>query len=226
MSDALAAIPPLPESGSLVGQVRDVLCEAIISGTLEPGTRLRVVPLSEHFGVSAMPVREALRRLESEGLIDLNPRRGAVVSALDASTVADLYELRLVLESAAVQRAARLAGSVDQIDGLVSQMGDYLDENPQVTFHRLDLELHRAINELSGNTELAATAEQVHRRIQAVRVRCAVPGRLRVAHGQHRAIVAAIKDGDESVAADALTEHITSAKAYVLDALARQGSPA
>lgn len=223
MTDALAAIPRLSESGSLVGQIRDSLYDSIASGALEPGTRLREIPLSQHFGVSTTPVREALRRLESEGLVEVSPRRGAVVIALDESAVGDLYDLRLVLESAAVKLAAKRGGDLERIDELVDEAGKYLDEKPEVTFHKLDLHLHRAINDLSGNAELAATAEGVHRRIQAVRVRHAVAARLRIAHEQHREIVEAIRAGSVREADKAIREHITSAKANVLNALREQG---
>jgi DNA-binding GntR family transcriptional regulator len=223
MADALSAIPRLSESGSLVGQIRDSLYHSITSGALDPGTRLREIPLSQHFGVSTTPVREALRRLESEGLVEVSPRRGAVVIALDASTVGDLYDLRLILESAAVKLAAKQGGELERIDKLIAEAEPYLDEKPEVTFHRIDLQLHRAINDLSGNAELAATAERVHRRIQAVRVRHAVPARLRVAHEQHKAIVEAIRARSVRQADKAIREHITSAKANVLGALREQG---
>jgi len=206
-------------TGSLVDQIRDSLYAAITSGVLDPGTRLREIPLSEHFGVSTTPIREALRRLEHEGLVEVSPRRGAVVTALDEATVSNLYDLRLILESAAVRLAAEAGRPLDRVDELMTQAEAYIDEQPQVTFHRLDVQLHRAIGELSGNGELAAMMEHVHQRIQAVRVRCAVPGRLRIAHGQHAEIVEAIRTGDADAAEAAVRRHITSAKENVLGVL-------
>jgi len=212
-------IPSLVGSGSLVDQIRDSLFMAITMGALEPGARLREIPLSEHLGVSTTPVREALRRLEAEGLVEVTPRRGAVVTALDAGQVADLYDLRIILEVAAVRLASKSGRALVEVDRLVEASGQYVEESPQVTFHRLDVELHRAIADRSGNQELARMVEHVHRRIQAVRIRCDVPGRLQIAHGQHAEIAAAIRASDADAAAEALTLHLVSAKENVLRAL-------
>lgn len=219
MADNLSTIPQLSQVGSLVGQIRDSIYAAITSGALEPGTRLREIPLSQHFGVSTTPVREALRRLEYEGLVEVSPRRGAVVTALDEATVRDLYDLRLILETAAVKLAAGADQPLDRVRELMSAMDNYIDEQPQVTFHRLDVELHRAISDLGGNRELAMNVEHVHRRIQAVRVRFAVPGRLRKAHDEHAEIVAAIDAGNRRAAERAIRVHILSAKDNVLSSL-------
>lgn len=221
MSDKLSLIPRLSATGSLVDQIRDSLYAAITSGAIDPGTRLREIPLSAHFGVSTTPIREALRRLEYEGLVEVNPRRGAVVTALDEPTVSNLYDLRLILESAAVRLAAAAGQPLDRVEELMTEAKEYIDEQPQVTFHRLDVQLHRAIAELSGNHELAATVEHVHQRIQAVRVRCAVPGRVRIAHDQHAQIVKAIREGNPDAADEAVRQHISSAKENVLGVLRR-----
>jgi DNA-binding GntR family transcriptional regulator len=103
----LDALPPLPQTGSLVDRIHEALGAAIMSGGLDPGTRLREISLANHFGVSTTPLREALRRLDFEGLIDVHPRRGAVVTALTPATVAQLYEIRTILETGAVRLAAR-----------------------------------------------------------------------------------------------------------------------
>lgn len=215
----LSHLSPLSNRGSLVDQVRDSLHAAITAGVLDPGARLREIPLSQHFGISTTPVREALRRLESEGLVEVQPRRGAVVVALDEGVVSDLYDLRLVLETA----GARLAAANDGLDlsgvyALMSQL-EALVDGPESEFARVDVALHRAVNDQSGNRELAEAAERVHRRIQAVRVRSAVPGRLRVAQDQHAQIVEALRRHDPALAETATRSHIESAKQNVLSVL-------
>jgi DNA-binding GntR family transcriptional regulator len=209
-------IPQLAGPGSLVDQIRDSIFAAISSGSLEPGARLREIPLSKYLGVSTTPVREALRRLEFEGLVEVNPRRGAVVTALDADQVADLYELRIILETAGVRLAVESDRPLDTVDSLIAASGQFLDENPQITFHRLDVDLHRAIADLSCNRELAQTVEHVHRQIQAVRVRSDVPGHLRFAHEQHLQIAAALRAGDPDAATESLMHHLVSARDNVL----------
>jgi DNA-binding GntR family transcriptional regulator len=216
----LAALAPLSDRGSLVDQVRDSIYAAITSGRLDPGARLREIPLSHHFGVSTTPVREALRRLESEGLVLVQPRRGAVVVALDDDVISDLYDLRLILETA----AARLAAAAEEIDlrhiyELMAQLEGLVSGPNESEFAHVDVQLHRAINDLSGNRELSLTAERVHRRIQSVRVRSAVPGRLRIAQDQHADIVEALRKRQPDLAEEATRRHIESAKENVLTVL-------
>ncbi|HZX69006.1 MAG TPA: GntR family transcriptional regulator, partial [Candidatus Elarobacter sp.] len=91
-----------PRSETLVEELR----EAILTGRYAPGARLVQDDLAEAFGVSRIPLREALRRLEGEGLVLISPNRGAVVRTLAPKDVVDLYDLRLALESLALRRAA------------------------------------------------------------------------------------------------------------------------
>jgi DNA-binding GntR family transcriptional regulator len=216
----LSALAPLSDRGSLVDQVRDSIHAAITSGRLDPGYRLREIPLSQHFGVSTTPVREALRRLESEGLVQVQPRRGAVVVALDEVMVGDLYDLRLILETA----AARMAAEAERLElapvyGLMAQL-EALVEGPESEFAQVDVALHRAINDLAANRELSETVERIHRRIQSVRVRTSVPGRLRMGQDQHAEIVDALRRRDPDLAEAATRRHIENAKQNVLTSLA------
>ena len=212
----LGALQTLSDRGSLVDQVRESIHAAITSGRLDPGDRLREIPLSKHFGVSTTPVREALRRLESEGLVQVHPRRGAVVTALKDGVVADLYDLRLVLEAEAARLVTAHAelelGPVYTLLGELEQLVDQGD----AAFAEVDVRFHRAVNDLCGNRELAAEAERVHRRIQAARVRASVPGRLRTAQDQHAEIVEALRKRDPDLAQEAVRRHITSAKDNVM----------
>ena len=91
---------------SLVDIAYVALRDAITSGALLPGTRLREAALARHFSISTTPVREALRRLDREGLVRLSPNRGAVVAEFDLREILDLFEIREVLECRAVRRAA------------------------------------------------------------------------------------------------------------------------
>ena len=84
------------------------LREAILAGVLSPGARLRQEDLAERFGTSRIPVREALRALEYEGLVASEPNRGFTVTELDADDVEEVYDLRIVLESHAVRVALPL----------------------------------------------------------------------------------------------------------------------
>jgi len=212
----LGVLQGLSDRGSLVDQVRESIQSAITSGRLDPGDRLREIPLSKHFGVSTTPVREALRRLESDGLVQVHPRRGAVVTALQDGVVADLYDLRLVLEAEALRLAvARTDLELGPVYGLLGELERLVDVG-DAAFAEVDVQFHRAIDDLGGNRELAAEAERIHRRIQAARVRASVPGRLRIAQDQHAEIVEALRKREPDLVQEAVRRHITSAKENVL----------
>lgn len=86
--------------------MRDELQHAILEGVLKPGERLRAEALAQRFGTSRTPIREALLQLEAQGLVEVEPNRGAVVRAFDRDDLLDLYALRALLEPAAAARAA------------------------------------------------------------------------------------------------------------------------
>jgi DNA-binding GntR family transcriptional regulator len=92
-------------------QIHDELREAILAGKLEPGTRLRAEALGERLRVSRTPVREALVLLAREGLVEIEPRRGASVRSFDAADLMDLYEVRALIEPHAAARAATRIGT-------------------------------------------------------------------------------------------------------------------
>jgi DNA-binding GntR family transcriptional regulator len=94
-------------------RVRDELHAAILSGSLKPGERLRAEALAQRFGTSRTPIREALLVLEAEGLVEVEPNRGAVVRAFDAGDLRELYDLRAVIEPLAAARAAERIGDRD-----------------------------------------------------------------------------------------------------------------
>jgi DNA-binding GntR family transcriptional regulator len=91
---------------TLAEKAYEVLHAAIISGALRPGARLPIEELAEHLEMSPMPIREAVRRLDAVGLVDNVPHRGARVTELSVTDLAEVYEVRLALETLAIRRAA------------------------------------------------------------------------------------------------------------------------
>jgi DNA-binding GntR family transcriptional regulator len=94
-------------------RVQEELREAILAGSLPPGARLRAEPLAERLRTSRTPVREALILLAREGLVDIEPRRGAIVRSFDAADLADLYDVRALIEPHAARRAATRIGRAE-----------------------------------------------------------------------------------------------------------------
>lgn len=222
----LTGIPVLAVHAGLADAVYDALRPAITGGQLPPGFRLRELHLSKHFGVSTTPIREALRRLEREGLVEVHRNRGAVVAAYNPQEVRDLYEAREVLESHAVRHAAQATPrDLRRLEQILAEAESILAAPDIARYFELDVQFHRALNELGGNAQIAELAERVHRQIQAVRVRCAVelPERPKVSHAQHQAIVAAVGRGDGDRAEALLREHIASVRDAVVRVL--RGAP-
>jgi DNA-binding GntR family transcriptional regulator len=219
---SVPALPQLDTRRSLSDAVHQVLRDAITDGTLPPGYRLREVAIARQLSVSATPVREALRRLEREGLVTATSHRGAMVAEVSPEMMANLYELHETLESFAVRRAAmRGPHQLKPIEHLLARLDSSVELTDQTTFNRLDLQFHRSINELSGNPEIADLAEQTHRRIQAARARLDIhlPDRPRRSQAQHRQILDAIARGDADTAESLSRLHINSIREPVLTML-------
>lgn len=120
-------------------RVRDLLEEAILEGELKPGERLRAEALAQRFGTSRTPVREALLQLEAQGLVDVEPNRGAVVRTFDRDDLQDLYELRALLEPHAAARAATRISPED-----IARLEELCDDPDPIVaneaFHRIIVE--------------------------------------------------------------------------------------
>src|SRR5581483_2145876 len=117
--------PSLPEYRTMETLVTDHLRAAILHGRMPPGTRLNQYTLAQQLRVSRMPVREALRTLQAEGLIELQPHRSAVVVSLEPAEFAEIFDIRATLEARAARRAVpRLTGeTVARLHRLHDAMG-------------------------------------------------------------------------------------------------------
>jgi DNA-binding GntR family transcriptional regulator len=112
------------QHSSLAQIAQDWIATQIIEGRIKPGEKLAEITLAERMGISRSPVREALRSLSGQGLIVVEPRRGAFVAELDAAQAADLYECRLLIEPACIREAVRGGedGSLARLDDIFEEM--------------------------------------------------------------------------------------------------------
>lgn len=215
---SISGFAPIGREG-LVERVAALLSKAIIGGQLAPGARLSESVIARDLGVSRAPVREAARLLESSGLVTYAPNRGFFVRQISADALDDLYELRIVIETAAIRRAIRnrdhavIDTLARQIDELYRVAGDGSDMLTQVT---ADMEFHRLLCAGSGNPKFLNVFEQI-----AVETEFSimVVGHLyddahRIAE-THIPILDAIRDWDEQRAVDALDYHISEARVLV-----------
>ena len=225
----LAGLPTGGARQSLVDIAYEALRDAITSGTLLPGTRLREAALARHFAISTTPVREALRRLDREGLVRLSPNRGAIVAEFDLREILDLFEIREVLECRAVRRAAgQRSRDLRPADAVLAAAAAQVALRDRVEWNRLEVAFHRAINDLSGNFELAELTERIHRTVQGLCVRCMReplygPEKLQLMQLQHQAIVDAVRDGTVREAEMRARRHIHSIRDSIAEALGSEG---
>lgn len=149
-------------------EVIQIVRQWILDGVLPPGTRLRVADLAQRLGVSPMPVREALRRLEASGLVETAPRRGAWVARLDAREIEELYDLRIILEPEAARRAAeRMNRPTAAL--LRARLGDVRAAVATGDLLRLldrDEAVLAAVFDASGNRELVAAITRLWDRVR------------------------------------------------------------
>ena len=199
------------DNRTLWEQVRDRLREDILAGRLEPGAELSEVGLARELGTSRGPLREALGRLASEGLVTITPRRGAVVTQLSREEFIDAYQVREALETLAVRLAVPLMSDAEvaHLRELCELMDRAARDDEVHVFFDTNNSFHEALVRGSRNQKL----HEVHRMLVGQMVpylprSLELRGNLQQSVAEHQAILAAIEDRDAGRAADLLAEHI------------------
>ena len=185
------------------------LRQAIVAGEFQPGRRMREIALSEWLGVSRTPVRQALSRLEVEGLLEVLPRAGLVVASLDDGAMAELYDMREALEGTAAHLAARNAGprDIETLESLVELERALPDET--AVLYRHNLRFHQALHAAAHNRYLLKSLQALHDALALLGpTTLSSPERLREARREHRRIVAAIARRDPRSAEAEARAHI------------------
>lgn len=196
-------------------QVYDALERGIVECRLEPGAALSDRQLAEDLGVSRTPVRDALRLLESTGLVERRGRVGWAVAGVDVKDIEELFELRCLLEPAGLARVvewdvARLSSLTKSFDGFSKRMrGDEIERYLQV-----DEQFHQAIVAAANNRRLAHAYRLIGRQLDRYRhfTSYRYEGRVAQSLEEHRQICGALARRDATAATDALVAHITSAR--------------
>lgn len=203
-----------PARRVMLGQeVADRLREAILTGSLPPGTHLVEERMAAQLEVSRGPVREAFARLEQEGLITLLPHRGGAVKSLAADDVEEVYALRLALEPVAVRLAAfrndaegiRAANEV--IDRFAEALESEIDAH---TAAQYDLEFHDALYRIAGNQRLFAAWNTLRAQVYLLLLarNLAEPDWRERMVGGHRSIIDAVERQDADEAESLLRDHL------------------
>ncbi|HUN70599.1 MAG TPA: GntR family transcriptional regulator [Burkholderiales bacterium] len=214
------------DGGSLGATAYRRLQEAIRDGALAPGTRLREEDLAATLRMSRTPVREALRQLQSEGLVSQDAQRGMAVSRLDHQMMTELYLMRDVLEGAAARLAARHASEAEVavLRDLVA-VEARLGRDPQV-LARHNQRFHEALYLAAHNRYLLRTLNALRDAMALLgETTYAARGRAETALAEHRAIVEAISAGDAAAAETAARAHIQGAQRTRIRMLAEAKPP-
>ncbi len=203
-------------------QVVQLLRDAIVVGDFKPGERLIEGPLCERFGVSRTVVREAIRQLESEGLVTLVANRGPVVTELSQDDAIALYEVRAVLEGLAGARFAERATEQQKkrLDGALGKVANAFESGDERLRLRAKDLFYDVLLEGAGNPIIESTLRGIHARVQLLRgLSMQAPGRTDEALGELRAIVEAALQGDSERARLACEHHVNSAASVALSML-------
>ena len=180
------------------------LRERILSNELVSGTRLVLRQLANQFDTSDIPVREALRMLERDGLVEMVPYRGARVTTLTAREIEETYFIRGHLESIATGLAAERITDAELrvLDGLMDRMRGAVEAQDGPRFSELNQEFHRTIVAACGNFMLRDLTMDIWQRHSGFqRVFRMVPGRLAASQAEHEGIMAALRARDTERAA-------------------------
>jgi DNA-binding GntR family transcriptional regulator len=205
---------------SATDRVAETLRREIVSNRLRPGLPLVESQLVERLGVSRTPIREALKLLAAEGLVDLRRNRAAIVSPLDPVGLAHLFEVEEALESFAAGLAAvRISPlDVERLDRLQIQMETAEAAGDRDRYIRLNHRIHLLIIAASGNPSLAKTHERVLGGLQRARnVALATEGRVEESILEHREILEALRRGDRDAACRTMARHIARTGAIVAE---------
>ena len=210
------ALPRVPQRSVLADEVYEILRDSLVSRRIEPGARLNLDKLARELHVSNTPVRQALARLEADGLVTKEPYRGFMASPLlDSNTIAELYDYRLILEPPLAARAARRRG-VDGMRALAQLCDEHeiarLVDAPDAadTLGERDIDFHCVIAAEAGNRLIVDNVRSTLVRMSRFTLYPRQSGAGELAWIEHRAVTEAIRAGEPDAAAEAMRVHLTN----------------
>jgi DNA-binding GntR family transcriptional regulator len=224
---SVARILPIKRQ-TLTGMTADALRDRILHGAYPEGEPLRQDAIAEELGVSRIPVREALRQLEAEGLVTFNPHRGAVVSTLSLREIEELFELRALIELDLFRRAIPRIATED-----VTRAKDILDayetalrKGDVAAWGEMNWQFHSTLFAPAERPFTLSVAQKLHQQCDRyLRMQLALThGELR-ANAEHRAILSAVRRRDTRRASELLRDHILGAGRALRDLLEKERVP-
>jgi len=203
----------------IYARVRERLRQEIVAGVFDSGVRLKIIELSRRYNVSPMPVREALQKLEGEGLVVIEPNRGARVRKVDRTFIENMYDIRAAIDGMLVRRAA---GRITETDLKHLQVAQEVYEEAArrgdfTTVLKHNQALHAKIHSLADNPDARQIIERPWGLIDCLREKYGCgPDRLALAIREHRVLLDALSRHDLDEAERAARKHCETAKEDLL----------
>ena len=209
----MAAVPAETFPPTRAAWVDQQLRRAILTGVLAPGEKLHGERLAEQWGVSPTPLRESFQRLAGEGLLVIEPQRGARVAPIDAAAAVDVYEIRILLDPAALRSSMRAAAGDPSFAAEVAAAADRLERRHAsiLAFHDAHRQFHLALVTRCPNALLRRQVAHLLDQSQRYHV-IAARAAGRDVRGEHRALATAVASGDARSAVRLLTTHLVGSR--------------
>ena len=203
----------------LTDQVAARLRVLLVEGQIEPGAKLNERVLAERLRVSRTPLREAIKLLAQEGLLDLVPNRGAVAVKLTEDDIVHTFEVLAGLEAMSGDLAARRIddAALSELRAKHHEMLAAFERRDLSNYYRLNAAIHAGINQAAGNPVLSATYARINARVQSLRFRTNQDdAKWRLAVQEHSEMMQALTDRDGAAMARVLTDHLHHKRDAVL----------
>lgn len=219
----------IDEPKLLSEDIADSIKTAIIKGKFKPGEKISEGELAESMGISRTPLREAFRRLENEGFIQIIPRKGAVVSEIDAKEAISLYEIKSVLEGLAARLAAAnmKEKEISKLEKINNELKELIDKNDLESFYRVHTRFHEGFVKACGNKRLIQMISNLNDHFSRFGIiSLTLPGQFEKAFQQHAEIIEAFKGGDEDIAEQKVKTNVLTGGRVLVEHLSRIPEPA
>lgn len=205
--------------------VVEIIREAILSGELEPGERLLQDELAERLNISPTPVREALRQLEAEGILDHSPHKGVRVAEVKLEEVQEIYLIRSELEALAMRLAIPHLDDSDiqRLRALQAQIEGHIEKDQLRELRKPNYEFHMLIYEAAGMPQLYRIIRNLWTKFPWDTLHV-LPGRAPESAEEHRRLIQAINGGDAELAGQRMQEHIEHGATALTEYLAAEAS--
>jgi DNA-binding GntR family transcriptional regulator len=217
----------LARRAALSDDVWDAIRSLLMNQAITPGQHINIDQLAADLAVSQTPVREALSRLESDGLVRKRPQRGFFATELlTAMEIDEIFELRMLIEPWAAGRAAQHSGgAVPQVRAELARAVSRLADEPAEPYREIfehDVRFHAMVYELGGNTQVSRAFERTHCHLHLLRLQSGAP-RVSPTMAEHETIVAALEAGATREAEQVMRAHLRASRRRALAALSSAG---